>query len=238
MSANGVTKSSNSVKHSQQNSATTNANHPNSNNHNSANTNLLSGIGHNASPILPMTPTSSVSPPINVTFKKETGGYHTVMTPGLSDVMKTVTIHDSIKEEMNMCASNPSAYPNMNARLGQGGNLTPMGSNSSIMTTPSPPITPSHNAALSYVPNHDTYLWHTQYSNQYGNNYNTPSSYYTQMDYQSQSNYSGMGHPSYSMSNLGLPSGATFNGTMASQPFTSNGIDYMTPQDSKYLNMV
>lgn len=236
MSANGVTKSSNSLKHSQQNSATTNANHSNSNNNHTANTNLLSGIGHNASPILPMTPTSSVSPPINVTFKKETGGYHTNMTPGLSDVMKTVTIHDAIKEEMNMCASNPSAYPNINARLGHGGNLTPLGSNSSIMTTPSPPITPSHNAALSYVPNHDAYLWHPQY-NQYGNNYN-PSPYYSQMDYQSQNNYGSVGHSGYSMSNLGLPSGASFNGTMASQPFTSNGMDYMAPQDNKYVNMV
>lgn len=241
MSANGVTKSSNSMKHTQQqNSATTNANHPhnnnNSNNNNSANTNLLSNIGHNASPILPMTPTSSVSPPINVTFKKESGGYQTM--PGLSDVMKTASIHDTIKEEMNMCTPNPSAYSNINARLGQGGNLTPLGSNSSIMTTPSPPITPSHNAALSYVPNHDAYMWHTSQYNQYGNNYNPPTAYYSQMDYQNQSSYSSMGHSGYSMSNLGLPAGAAFNGSMASQPFTSNGIDYMTPQDTKYVNMV
>lgn len=58
------------------------------------------------------------------------------------------------------------------------------------------------------------------------------------MDYQSQNNYGSVGHSGYSMSNLGLPSGASFNGTMASQPFTSNGMDYMAPQDNKYVNMV
>lgn len=193
----------------------------------------MASIGHNSSPILPMTPTSSVSPPVNVICKKEISGYHTGTIPVMSDIMKTSSVHDNIKDELAM-GHNPAAYSNINARLGQGGNLTPLGSNSSIMTTPSPPITPSQNA-LSYVPNHEAYFWHQQY-NQYANNYNTPSPYYSQMDYQNQANYS-MGHSSYSTSNFGLSSGTTINGAMGTQAYASNGIDYMTPQD-KYVNMV
>lgn len=180
-----------------------------------------------------MTPTSSVSPPVNVICKKEVTGYHSSGSgPVISDIMKNTSIHDNVKDELGM-SHNPSLYSNISARLGQGGNLTPLGSNSSIMTTPSPPITPSQNA-LSYVPNHE-YFWHQQY-NQYANNYNPSASYYSQMDYQGQTNYS-MGHSGYSTSNLGLASGASFNSSMSSQPFPSNGIDYMTPQD-KYVNMV
>lgn len=243
MSSGGITKTTSSMKHTQGTTSSSNSNHlthhhnnNNNNNNNNSNTNGLSAIGHNSSPILPMTPTSSVSPPVNVICKKEVSGYHTGNVPGnLSDVMKTTSIHDSIKDEMGM-SHNPAAYSNINARLGQGGNLTPLGSNSSIMTTPSPPITPSQNA-FSYVPNHDAYLWHQQY-NQYANNYNPPAShsYYPQMDYQSQSNYS-MGHSSYPSSNIGLSSGASFNGSMGSQAFASNSIEYMAQQD-KYINMV
>lgn len=175
-----------------------------------------------------MTPTSSVSPPVNVICKKELNNYHGSV-PAISDVMKTTSISDSIKEEMNM----PSAYSNINARLGQGGNLTPLGSNSSIMTTPSPPITPQN--SLSYVPNHaDPFYWNY---NQYANNYNAPASYYSQMDYQTQANYSMNHHSGYSGSNFGLPSGAALNNSMSTQAFTSNGIDYMNTQD-KYVNMV
>lgn len=250
ISSSGATKSNTSLKHTLANSATSSSSNshlahhnPSTNsNNNSMNTNGLSGIGHNSSPILPMTPTSSVSPPVNVICKKEVntgaGGYHTgASVPGLSDIMKSASIHDSIKEEMGMVAHNPAAYANINARLGHGGNLTPLGSNSSAMTTsPSPPMTPSQNA-LSYVPNHDTYFWHpSQYANQYPNNYNTSASYYSQMDYPSQSNYS-MGHSAYNASNLGLTSSSTFNGSMTTQAFASNSIDYMTPQD-KYVNMV
>lgn len=211
----------------------------NTNNNSSSSNNGLASIGHNSSPILPMTPTSSVSPPVNVICKKEQNtnyGLHNGAA-GLSDVMKTTSIHDSIKEEMaGMIASNPIAYTNINARLGHGGNSTPLGSNSSIITTPSPPMTPSQNA-LSYVPNHESYFWHSQY-NQYPNSYNTPASYYSQVDYQGQSNYS-MGHSGYSTSNMGLTASNTFNGSMTSQPFASNGLDYMSPAPEKYgINMV
>lgn len=223
------TKTTSSLKHSQGNSSSSSGNH--GNHHSNNNNNGLSAIGHNSSPILPMTPTSSVSPPVNVICKKELG-YHGSNVPAISDIMESTSIHDTIKEELGM-SHTPSAYSNINARLGQGGNLTPLGSNSSIMTTPSPPITPSQNA-LSYVPNHDTYFWHSQY-NQY-NNYNPPASYYSQMDYQNQANYS-MGHSGYSGSNFALPTGTSLNSSMSSQAFTPNGIDYMAPQD-KYVNMV
>lgn len=213
--------------------------HQNSNTNNNTTTananNGLASIGHNSSPILPMTPTSSVSPPVNVICKKELSNNYGVNSsvPGLSDVMKSTSIHDSIKEEMaGMIASNPIAYSNINGRLGHGGNSTPLGSNSSIITTPSPPMTPSQNA-LSYVPNHESYFWHSQY-NQYPNSYNTPASYYSQVDYQAQSNYS-MGHSGYSTSNMGLTASNTFNGSMTSQPFASNGFDYMSPAPEKYI---
>lgn len=213
--------------------------HQNSNTNNNTTTsnanNGLAAIGHNSSPILPMTPTSSVSPPANVICKKELSNSYGVNN-GLSDVMKSAAIHDSIKEEMAGMMSNPIAYSNINARLGHGGNSTPLGSNSSIITTPSPPMTPSQNA-LSYVPNHDSYFWQSQY-HQYPNSYNTPASYYSQVDYQGQSSYS-MGHSGYATSNMGLTASNTFNGSMTSQPFASNGLDYMSPAPEKYgINMV
>lgn len=212
--------------------------HQNSNsNNNNTSSNGLAAIGHNSSPILPMTPTSSVSPPVNVICKKELNYGINNGVPGLSDVMKSSSMHDSIKEEMTgMIASNPLAYSNINARLGHGGNSTPLGSNSSIITTPSPPMTPSQNA-LSYMPNHEPYFWQSHY-NQYPNSYNTPASYYSQVDYQGQSNYS-MGHSGYSTSNMGLTASNTFNGSMTSQPFPTNGLDYMSPAPEKYgINMV
>lgn len=226
-----ATKTTSSMKHSQGISSASSSNHHSNNNNNNNNNNGLSAIGHNSSPILPMTPTSSVSPPVNVICKKEMNNYHGGSVPAISDIMKTTSIHDNIKEELSM-AHTPSAYSNINARLGQGGNLTPLGSNSSIITTPSPPITPSQNA-LPYMPNHsDTYFWHPQYQQNY--NYNPPASYYSQMDYQGQANYS-MGHSGYSGSNFGLSSSTTLNNTMSTQAFPSNGIDYMSTQD-KYVN--
>lgn len=246
MSSSASKTSSSSMKHNQGSSNSASNNHQLSHHSSNANTNNnnttsntnngLGSIGHNSSPILPMTPTSSVSPPANVICKKElNANYHSINNvSGLSDVMKSSSIHDSIKEEMaGMISTNPIAYSNINARLGHGGNSTPLGSNSSIITTPSPPMTPSQNA-LSYVPNHD-YFWHSQY-NQYPNSYNTPASYYSQVDYQGQSNYS-MGHSGYSTTNMSLATGNTFNGSMSSQPFAANGLDYMTPASEKYVNV-
>lgn len=67
------------------------------------------------------------------------------------------------------------------------GNLTPLGSNtSSVITTPSPPITPSSNPPLGYQ--HDGYNsfnWHPNNHNSsphyYSQNYNP--AYYSQMEY-------------------------------------------------------
>ncbi|XP_037920846.1 homeotic protein ocelliless isoform X3 [Hermetia illucens] len=192
------------------------------------------GAGHNSSPILPITPSTSVSPPINVICKKEVvGSYHTPVGTN-PDTLKSgvgiVSGYDSVKESELGNLAHHMSY----ARLGQtGGNLTPLGSNSSIMTTPSPPITPqaSHNP-LSYVPNHDSYnFWHNQY-NQYPNNYQTPT-YYSQMDYfnPNQSNYN-MSHSGYGTSNFGLSSNSTLPSSMSGQTFSPNGLEY--PQD-KYV---
>ncbi|XP_035775268.1 homeotic protein ocelliless-like isoform X1 [Anopheles albimanus] len=256
----------------------------------SSHTSSQHGLSHsNASPILPITPSTSVSPPINVICKKEqiSSFHHGSANTGNETAMKAAAAaagYELLKEsELNLAHHSSTSYVNINSRLGQSlgagsgipgtvgggslgssiggnisgaigivgsgglgngpsaaGNLTPLGSNSSIMTTPSPPITPqtSHNP-LSYVPNHETYnFWHNQYQ-QYPNNYNTPS-YYTQMDYfnnQNQGNYN-MGHTGYSTSaNFGLASTSALAGPMGSQTFSPNGLDYMSPQD-KYVNMV
>lgn len=210
----------------------------------------LSNHQNNSSPLLPITPSTSVSPPINVICKKELPYHHHNGTSGIGNQSigngsmdlkpgsGTSSGYDSIKDELGISSAHHSPYININSRLGQtGGNLTPLGSNSSIMTTPSPPITPQANAhnPLSYVPNHESYsnFWHNQY-NQYPNNYNTPS-YYSQMDYfnnQTQSGYN-MSHSGYSTSNFGLSSSASM-GPMGAQNFSP---DYMSQQD-KYVNMV
>jgi homeobox protein OTX1 len=188
-----------------------------------------------------------VSPPINVICKKELPyhhqnglGNHQGMNNGSMDIKPGSggsSGYDSLKDsDLGITSAHHASYLNINSRLSQtGGNLTPLGSNSSIMTTPSPPITPQASGPLSYVPNHESYnFWHNQYNQYNPNNYNTPS-YYTQMDYfnnQSQSGYN-MSHSGYSTSNFGL-SGGAMSGAMASQTFSS---DYMTQQD-KYVNMV
>lgn len=75
-----------------------------------------------------------------------------------------------------------TTYPRIN------GNMTPLGSNtSSVITTPSPPITPSSNPPLSYQ--HDSYNsfhWQSNGHNSsphhyYSQNYNP--AYYSQMEY-------------------------------------------------------
>uniref|UniRef100_A0A336K0S2 CSON003328 protein n=2 Tax=Culicoides sonorensis TaxID=179676 RepID=A0A336K0S2_CULSO len=244
----------NSSSHHSHNSGTNSSNNNNNtnsitnNNNSSTNTGSTNGLGigqHNPSPILPMTPSTSVSPPINVICKKEITSFHhhnSSNGSGGNDNLKPST-YDTLKTdaELSGLSHHPSAYANINSRLGQStggggatGNLTPLGSNSSIMTTPSPPITPQNHNPLSYVPNHEHNFWYNQY-NQYPSNYN--ASYYTQMDYfqnQSQSNYN-MGHGGYSTSNFGLNSGSSLGGAMSAQAFSPN-LDYM-PQD-KYVNMV
>ena len=290
MNSNKISGSSNNS--SSQNNSSSNNNNTNHLNHNHHSTNSgHHNHGHgpsNASPILPITPSTSVSPPINVICKKEnTSGatpFHNSSTGSQGNqnnssldgsaaglpkgYIEAAALHQHQQQQLQHQQqqglgkdgsqdglmgplgmghnSNLNAYAaNLNARLGQSGtagsgaagNLTPLGSNSSIMTTPSPPITPqaAHNP-LSYVPNHESYnFWHNQY-NQYPNNYQTPSSYYTQMDYfnnqTGQANYN-MGHGGYTATNFGL----TASGAMTAQTFSPNGLDYMSPQD-KYVNMV
>lgn len=208
---------------------------------------------------MPITPSTSVSPPINVICKKENPYHHHNGSTGggggggiggnqslgngtmdLKPGSGASSGYDSLKDsDLGITSVHHQSYLNINPRLGQtGGNLTPLGSNSSIMTTPSPPITPQASAhnPLSYVPNHESYnFWHNQYNQYNPNNYNTPS-YYSQMDYfnnQTQSSYN-MSHSGYPTSNFGLSSSASMGGPMGAQTFTS---DYMSQQD-KYVNMV
>lgn len=267
----GTTTKSSHIKHtptlsSSANSGNSSSNNNNnsSNNHNNNNSSsnvvnnglsALSTSNHhsNSSPILPITPSTSVSPPINVVCKKENPYHHHNGSAGHGNqphINGTMDLkpgsgassgYDSLKDsDLGITSVHHSSYLNINPRLGQtGGNLTPLGSNSSIMTTPSPPITPQASAhnPLSYVPNHESYnFWHNQYNQYNPNNYNAPS-YYSQMDYfnnQSQSGYN-MSHSGYSTSNFGLASGATMGGPMGAQTFSS---DYMSQQDKYGVNMV
>ncbi|CAH1107278.1 unnamed protein product [Psylliodes chrysocephalus] len=73
------------------------------------------------------------------------------------------------------------------------GNLTPLGSNtSSVITTPSPPITPSSNPPVAYQhEGYNSFNWHANGHNSsphhyYGQNYNP--AYYSQMEYFNQQN--------------------------------------------------
>lgn len=206
---------------------------------------------NNSSPLLPITPTTSVSPPINVICKKELPYHHHNGSSGIGNQSLgngsmdlkpgsgASSGYDSIKDELSISSVHHSAYLNHNSRLGQtSGNLTPLGSNSSIMTTPSPPITPqatAHNPLSSYVPNHEYNFW--QYNQYNPNNYpNTPSYYTTQMDYfnnaQTQSGYN-MSHSGYASSNFGLSSSGSMGGPMSTQSFPA---EYMSQQE-KYVNM-
>ncbi|XP_037026699.1 homeotic protein ocelliless isoform X2 [Bradysia coprophila] len=158
------------------------------------------GIGLNSSPILPMTPATSVSPPANMT---NSGSRLT------GDSMRT-SPYNTI---------NTSPYSVINPRTGQtGGNLTPLGSNSTVMSTPSPPNTPQANQFAYHHPNHPDYFWNHQYP-QYQNNYT--SQYYTSMDYlnnQSSASYN-MGHSGYGL--------ASTPSSMGAQAFSPNGLDYV-----------
>lgn len=239
-------------------------NNSSANNHNSSSNSTSNAVNNglsalstsnhhnNSSPILPITPSTSVSPPINVICKKELPYHHHNGSSGLGnqplgngsmDIKPgsgASSGYDSLKDELMSPSVHHSSYLNINSRLGQtGGNLTPLGSNSSIMTTPSPPITPQasgHNPLTTYVPNHESYSFWNNHYNQYNpNNYNTP--YYSQMDYfnnQSQSGYN-MSHSGYSSSNFGLASNASMSGPMGAQSFAP---DMYASQQDKYVNMV
>lgn len=204
--------------------------------------NSLGGLNHNSSPVLPMTPSTSVSPPVNIICKKEVNPFHPNSTSNTNDIKPVLSsslhhpYNDAIKCESEL-AGLSHHYSNINSRLGQSsGNLTPMGSSSSIQTTPSPPITPqssSINPLSSYVPNHEYNNAFWQYSNPYPSNYgNTPYYSSTQMEYfqnQNPNNYN-MSHSGYPSGNFSLSSGTPL-GQMSSQSFSQNSHDYLSPAD-------
>lgn len=130
-----------------------------------------------SSPNLPITPTTSVSPPINVICKKESAASNYETSPLTKNSLTSLSHYNSDGRGKD---SSPDTVPNIHnygvtpkqelysspKRLDYSskldyseksfgsnlvkdqyssrltGNLTPLGSNSSIMTTPSPPITP------------------------------------------------------------------------------------------------
>lgn len=162
---------------------------------------LIPSLNHTSSPNLPMTPSTSVSPPINVICKKEStlasydsssktqtlplhyqsngatseannrlisGGKDSSSSSGDSGNMTTTNLgytstakHDPYttlgSKNVDLYLKNEAYGTNtdknyLTNHLGKDhfsspvgrvtGNLTPLGSNSSIMTTPSPPVTP------------------------------------------------------------------------------------------------
>ncbi|XP_018334395.1 homeotic protein ocelliless isoform X2 [Agrilus planipennis] len=136
------------------------------------------------SPRTPTTPTkakgSKPSPVIPVTSSTTTNNIPPTPSSSVSPSSTTINIKKESPQLLN-------TYRSTN------GNVTPVGSNtSSVIATPSPPITPSSNTSLSYQ--HDsfnTFNWHTNGHSPpphhyYGQNYN--AAYYSQMEYFNQQN--------------------------------------------------
>ncbi|XP_031356213.1 homeobox protein OTX2-A-like isoform X2 [Photinus pyralis] len=139
----------------------------------------------------PVTPSKAKPSKVSPISTPTAGNASTTNIPPPSTSVSPPIVH--IKKEPPQI---PHPYRSNN------GNLTPLGSNtSSVITTPSPPITPSSNPPLSYQ--HDSYNsfnWHTNGHNSsphhyYGQNYN--AAYYSQMEYfnqQSSQNQMQMGN--------------------------------------------
>lgn len=220
---------------------------------------------------MPITPSTSVSPPVNVICKKEssTGGggltpltydhpHHHHNSHNNKHLLPTLGYNEKDQQSQHQQDhTNGSLSYNRLAA----GNLTPLGSNSSVMTTPSPPMTPTVNTnSLPYTPNHDyNFHWHSgDYMKNYGHhasNYTSASNYaqspyYGQMEYfnavsggQSMGpmgSYNAAVQPSggYGSGNFGL-SGVPSMG--AAQGFSPSGLEYMasTGATDKYgMNMV
>ncbi|VEN44157.1 unnamed protein product, partial [Callosobruchus maculatus] len=119
------------------------------------------------------------------------------------------------------------------------GNLTPLGSStSSVMTTsPSPPMTPGSNPALSYQhEGYNSFNWHSNGHNSsphhyYGQNYNP--AYYSQMDYFNQQNTQNqmqMGNHmggTYQMGGYAMSAAATHHQNFSPRHPTDCSLDYM-----------
>ncbi|KAL0810343.1 hypothetical protein ABMA28_010495, partial [Loxostege sticticalis] len=137
-----------------------------------------------SSPNLPITPTTSVSPPINVICKKESAPSNYDSSPlNKNNSLTSISHHYNSNDALRLSGKESSPSETLSNVHGYGvtpkqelynspkridytskldyseksfgsslvkdqyssrltGNLTPLGSNSSIMTTPSPPITP------------------------------------------------------------------------------------------------
>ncbi|KAJ8922173.1 hypothetical protein NQ315_004108, partial [Exocentrus adspersus] len=126
------------------------------------------------------------------------------------------------------------ASPVQNFR-NNGGELTPLGSNtSSVITTPSPPITPGSIPPVGYQ--QENYNWHANVQNSsshyyYGQNYNT--AYYSQMDYyaqQSSQNQIAMNHMGETYHQMGAYQGMPMPSTSHASNFNARyadcGLDY------------
>ncbi|CAH1179190.1 unnamed protein product [Phaedon cochleariae] len=127
----------------------------------------------------PSTPTKSKP------SKQPPAAVPTTVAPPVNIPTPTTSVSPPVA---NIKKESPQVQPYKN-----NGNLTPLGSNtSSVMTTPSPPITPSSNPPLAYQhEGYNSFNWHANGHNSsphhyYGQNYNP--AYYSQMDYFNQQN--------------------------------------------------
>ncbi|XP_047509528.1 homeobox protein OTX1-like [Pieris napi] len=207
-----------------------------------------------SSPNLPITPTTSVSPPINVICKKESApNYDT------SPLNKNLSLHHYNSNDLRISGKDSSPSDTLNVhsygvtpkqelysspkRLDYSskvdyseksfgsnlvkdqyssrltGNLTPLGSNSSIMTTPSPPITPQSINGPGNVYHPDSY-----------NSFHWPGSSDYIRSYSSSHHHQGYGQSAYNSpyypSQMEYFNGASVNqshGSHHGHNLTSNG---------------
>ncbi|KAI5638249.1 homeobox domain-containing protein [Phthorimaea operculella] len=168
-----------------------------------------------SSPNLPITPTTSVSPPINVICKKESAPSNYESSPHNKNNSLTSLSHHYNNDSLRISGKESSPSDTVSNVHGYGvtpkqelysspkrldysskidyaeksfgsslvkdqyssrltGNLTPLGSNSSIMTTPSPPITPQSLNGPGNVYHPDSYnSFHWPGSSDYIRSYST-----------------------------------------------------------------
>ncbi|XP_072398634.1 uncharacterized protein [Diabrotica undecimpunctata] len=169
------------------------------------------------SPVTASVPTTTVAPPPNIP------------TPTTSVSPPVV----NIKKE------SPQVQPYKN-----NGNLTPLGSNtSSVITTPSPPITPGSNPGsnpsvnAAYHEGYNSFNWHSNGHNSSPHHYYSQSynpAYYTQMDYFNQQNSQNQMQMSnhmggtYQMGNYpGMSMSASHHQNFSPRHPTDCSLDYM-----------
>lgn len=201
-SSTKTSASSSTIKNSSSSTAKSTSKAPSSSSHASQNT----SSNTTTSPNLPITPTTSVSPPINVICKKESANSnyensslsknHSIShynnelrlgkesSPDVSNlqgygVTPKQELYNSPKrldysklEYTDKSFGSNLVKDQYSSRLT--GNLTPLGSNSSIMTTPSPPITPQSLNGPGNVYHPDSYnSFHWPGSSDYIRSYST-----------------------------------------------------------------